>query len=168
MDVKLVLKNQYHAALKTLKLAIEHCPPELWTGGDAPPDPPDPLPFWRVAYHTLFFTHFYLQPSREALRPWKHHRWGCENFDSPTAAKDVFEPYTKEQVLEYWGEVDARVDADIDSMDLAAATSGFPWYKMSKLEHQVANIRHIQHHAAILSARLRRGGAPEVEWVSGV
>jgi hypothetical protein len=37
---------------------------------------------------------------------------------------------------------------------------------MTKLEHQIVNIRHVQHHAAHLAARLRAGGVAEVvPWV---
>lgn len=54
----------------------------------------------------------------------------------------------------------------LDEMDLAAAKCGFWWYRMGKLEHQIVNIRHIQHHAAILSARLRTEVGVGVKWVS--
>jgi hypothetical protein len=37
---------------------------------------------------------------------------------------------------------------------------------MPTLDHQIVNIRHIQHHAAILSNRLRRASGIEVDWVS--
>jgi hypothetical protein len=36
---------------------------------------------------------------------------------------------------------------------------------MPKLEHQVHSIRHIQHHAAILSGRLRASDGTDVAWV---
>src|SRR6266849_8800534 len=63
MDVRSALKSQYHAALKTLHQVIEHSPDGMWN------DPADSsAPFWRVAYHTLFFTHFYLQPTQEEFR----------------------------------------------------------------------------------------------------
>jgi hypothetical protein len=50
-------------------------------------------------------------------------------------------------------------------MDLAAPTCGFPWYPMSKLEHQIVNIRHIQHHAGSLSTRLRLKAGILIAWV---
>jgi len=31
MDVRAALKSQYHAALATLKQAIDRCPDDLWT-----------------------------------------------------------------------------------------------------------------------------------------
>jgi hypothetical protein len=64
-------------------------------------------------------------------------------------------PYTQEQVLAYWRLLDAMVDDGVDGLDLTSRDSGFPWYRMSKLEHQLVNLRHLQHHAAQLADRLR-------------
>jgi hypothetical protein len=36
---------------------------------------------------------------------------------------------------------------------------------MGTLEHQLVNIRHIQHHAAILSVRLRKAAGIRIGWV---
>jgi hypothetical protein len=36
---------------------------------------------------------------------------------------------------------------------------------MSTLEHQIVNIRHIQHHAASLGSRLRRSAGIAINWV---
>ena len=45
------LKSQYHAALAMLREAIEKCPDELWASDEYTNR------FWRIAYHTLYFTH---------------------------------------------------------------------------------------------------------------
>ena len=46
--------------------------------------------------------------------------------------------------------------------------AGFWWYgKMPKLDHQVMNIRHTQHHAAQLGDRLKLATGTEVGWVGG-
>ena len=69
MDVRSALKSQYHAALKTLREAIEKCPDSMWD------DPADgPAAFWRVAYHTLFYAYFYLQQKQEDFTPSARHR----------------------------------------------------------------------------------------------
>jgi len=65
---KQILKSQYHAALAMLRNAVAKCPDELWY--DATPT----NAFWQVAYHTMFFAHFYLQPNEAAFRPWQEHR----------------------------------------------------------------------------------------------
>lgn len=165
MDIRAVLKSQYHAALKALRLCIVQCPEEMWA------DQADgPAPFWRVAYHTLFYTHFYSQQEAEQFQPWAKNWRGVETLAGMPAecqeAPRPFSPYSRAEMLEYWQMCDDRIDADIDTLDLEASQCGFPWYTMGTLEHQLVNLRHIQHHAAILSARLRRTAGIQIAWVA--
>jgi hypothetical protein len=165
MNVRTALKSQYHAALKTLYEVIEKSPDAMWN------DPIDSFaPFWRVAYHTLFYTHFYLQPNQEAFTAWARHRDEAQFMSSLPWENDrppkPCEPYTRDDLLEYWRVCDDMIDAGVDALDLSAPQCGFPWYEMPTLEHQIVNIRHIQHHAAILSCRLRRSTGIEVDWVA--
>jgi hypothetical protein len=64
MDIQAALRSQYHAALKTLREVIEKCPDGLWNDGAD-----SAAPFWRVVYHTLFFTHLYLQRTSRLFAP---------------------------------------------------------------------------------------------------
>jgi hypothetical protein len=162
-----VLKSQYHASLAMLRKAIEQCPDEMWIGGEHLNS------FWQIAYHALFYAHLYLQPNEAAFRPWEHHQMEVQNQDGLTFPADpksnhpvIPQPYSKQQVLDYWSFVDQIVDATVDSIDLTNPESGFWWYKCSKLEHQFVNIRHIQHHSAQLSDRLRSKANIHVDWVS--
>ena len=75
------------------------------------------------------------------------------------------DPYTQAQVLEYWCFCDRIVDDAVDALDLDSAESGFSWYRMSKLEHQLVNLRHIQHHGAQLADRLRSAADIGIRWV---
>jgi hypothetical protein len=165
MDIRSALKSQYHAALETLREAIEKCPVSMWD------DPADRSPaFWRVAYHTLFYAHFYLQQEQEAFTPWARHReeansLGGNPYDNEPPPKPC-EPFTRDDLLEYWGVCDGAIDDGVDKLDLSAPECGFPWYEMPKLEHQLVNIRHIQHHAAVLSNRLWRSDGILVDWVA--
>jgi hypothetical protein len=59
-----ILKSQYHAARAMLREAIERCPPDEWS------DTGHTNRFWQVAYHTLFYTHLYLQRNEAAFRRW--------------------------------------------------------------------------------------------------
>jgi hypothetical protein len=45
------------------------------------------------------------------------------------------------------------------------APSGFDWLPLCKLELHIYNIRHVQHHAAQLSARLRERAGVTIDWV---
>lgn len=164
MDVRSALKSQYHAALKTLRDAVEKCPDSMWN------DPSDgAAPFWRVAYHTLYYAHFYLQQEQEAFTPWARHRDEAQVTGSVRWANDrppkPCDPFTRDDLLDYWHVCDDAIDDGVDRLDLSAPQCGFPWYKMPTLEHQIVNIRHIQHHAAALSSRLRRSAGIAIDWV---
>jgi hypothetical protein len=75
-------------------------------------------------------------------------------------------PYTIEQMHEYWQIVDEMVEPCVEQMDLTSEVCGFYWYKVGKFEHQIINIRHIQHHSAQLADRLRVGANVGVDWVA--
>jgi hypothetical protein len=170
--LRTAFKSQYHAALAMLKDAIERCPDELWVSGEYL------NPYWRIAYHTLYFTHLYLQPHVAAFRPWEHHQTGIQDMDDVPAPPEILEltelphrpprtglPYTKTQVLAYWNVCELMIDDAVDALDLLSAESGFSWYKVSKTEHQIVNIRHIQHHTAQLGDRLRKEENIGIDWV---
>src|SRR5262245_55571959 len=164
--LRTVLKSQYHASLAMLRQTIEKCPDDLWYSKD------QINAFWQTAYHTLFFTHLYLQPNDAAFKPWKHHQANVQYEDAIAGKRDpnstlplLPEPYTREQVLEYWVFCDGMVNEADDALDLLSLESGFYWYKVSKLEHQIINIRHIQIGAAQLAARLRATLNIGLEWV---
>lgn len=150
------LKSQYHAALAMLRAAIRRCPDDLWTssGGHA-------NPFWRIAYHTLYYTHLYLQPNNRAFRPWEHHQRGIQHMGKPPK---IGRPYTKAEALAYWNICKSMVDDAVDALDLNDPQSGFSWYKGPKMEHQIVNIRHIQYHQAQLADRLRLATGAGVNW----
>lgn len=161
MDVRSALKGQYHAAMGMLRQAIDHCPDELWNGG------PYAVRFWRVAYHTLYATHLYLQQREQDFCPWVHHREGYDDLPwPPGSGPKIDDSYSREQILDYWTFCDAMIDAAVDRLDLDAPESGFSWHQtMPKFEHQIHNIRHIQHHAALLSGRLRQANGTDIRWV---
>jgi hypothetical protein len=150
--LRTVLKSQYHASLAMLREAIERCPPEEWLSTN------HKNTFWQVSYHALFFTHLYLQRDEAAFRPWEQHRGEGDGIAG--------EPYTQAQVLGYWEFCDRMIDDAVDALDLDGTESGFSWYRMSKLEHQFVNIRHIQHHAAQLIDRVRSAADVGIRWVA--
>jgi len=160
------LKSQYHASLAMLRRAIEECPDDLWL--DAGPK----NAFWQVAYHALFFAHLYMGQGEESFVPWAEHQRDTQNEDGIAGEPDpkstlpvIPRPYSKDQALRYWAIVDAMVDATVDALDLTRADSGFSWYKMPKIEHEILSVRHIQHHAAQLADRLRAARGVGIRWV---
>ena len=164
--LRAALASQYHAALAMLREAIDRCPDELWLD-DGPKNA-----FWQIAYHTLFFTHLYLQPRVEAFRPWEGHQGGVQHEDGIAGLADpeselplIPRPYSKEQALAYWSFLDGIVEEAVEGYDLKSGESGFHWYPISKLEHQLVNLRHVQHHLAQLADRLRSSEGVGVRWV---
>jgi len=164
--VRGILKSQYHASLAMLRHGIELCPDDLWTSTDHRNAP------WQLAYHTLFFAHLYLQVNDAAFRPWAEHVGDVQYPDGIAGPPEsgsrlplLPEPYTKEQALRYWRRCDEMVSDAVDAMDLTSDESGFSWYPVPKLEHQLINIRHIQHGAAQLADRLRGVADVGVDWV---
>jgi len=164
--IQFALKSQYHSALSTLQETIEVTPEELWYSKEYTNT------FWQLAYHTLFFAHMYSQPSEALFRPWEHHQTNSQNPDAIPGHPDpssslplIPEPYTKAQVLEYCKFCDASIDEWVDNIDILSSESGFSWYPVSKLEHQIVNIRHIQHGAAQLADRLRSKLGIGIKWV---
>ena len=164
--IRSALKSQYHAALAMLRDAVQRCPDALWTADD------HTNAIWQLAYHTLFFTHLYLQPDEAAFRPWEGHQSDVQHPDAILRRVDATselaplpEPYTKDQILAYWRSCDDMVDDAVDALGLLAAESGFHWYRMPKLDLQIVNVRHIQHHAGQLADRLRAAADVGGEWV---
>lgn len=161
-----VLGSQYHAALDMLCQGIERCPESVWF------DESPTNAVWQIAYHTLFFAHLYLQPTQADFRPWEGHQANVQNPDGIAGPPDpnsslplLPKPYAKEQVLAYWRFCNEMVNSAIERIDLLSPESGFPWYKVSKLEHQLINIRHIQHGAAQIADRVRQAARIGVDWV---
>jgi hypothetical protein len=153
------LKSQYRAALAMLRAAIQGCPDDLWTGSGGHANP-----FWLVAYHTLYYTHLYLQPNSRVFRPWEHHRKGIQRMDNMRLKTG--RPYTKAEVVAYWAICESMLDEAVDAFDLTSPHSGFSWYRVPKLEHQIINIRHIQYHQGQLADRLRAATGAGVDWAS--
>lgn len=162
MNTKDIIKCQYHASLEMLKQAIAKCPESLWN------DQEYKNKYWHMSYHVLFFTHLYLQDSERDFAPWTQHRDQYQFLGPlpwpPHEEPRIEEPYSKEEILEYLEICQEQVEEKITSLTLDAE-SGFKWLPFSKMELQLYNIRHIQHHAGQLIDRLRTKEDIEVRWV---
>jgi hypothetical protein len=163
---KSALKSQYHAGLAMLRQAVDECPDELWED-DTPTNA-----FWQIAYHALFFVHLYLLPRLEDFAPWPGHQSNVQHGDGiagpPDPASDlplIPDPYSRAEVLAYCDFCDRMIDEAVNALDLGSPESGFDWYSMPKLEDQLVNLRHMQHHTAQLADRLRNGAGLGVRWV---
>jgi|WetSurMetagenome_2_1015567.scaffolds.fasta_scaffold175542_2 hypothetical protein len=154
---------QYYAALEMLRLAVTKCPDILWD------DPNDKNKFWHIAFHTLFYTHLYLQVSESQFVPWAKQRKDYQFLGRlpwpPHEQVVIGEPYTKEEVLEYLELCRAQAREMLALTDWEAETSGFSWLPFGKLDLQLYNLRHIQHHTGELMERLGTRAGIDVDWV---
>jgi len=162
MNIKHVIQSQYHASLEMLRQAIAKCPESLWN------DPQPKNKFWHLAYHALFYTHLYLQDSEKDFVPWTKHRDEYQFMGPlpwpPHKEPAIGEPYSQQEVLEYLELCQQQVEERVASLNLDAE-SGFFWLPFGKLELQIYNIRHIQHHAGELAERLGTRENVQVDWV---
>jgi len=158
MRVKAVIKSQYRAALEMLRQAIVRCPDALWQ------DAGYRNQFWHIAYHVIFYTHFYLHRSEEDFVPWEKHRDAYVSLGAFQEAAEASDPYTREEVLAYLALCLEQMEDQVDGLDLEAE-SGFYWLPFDKLELQIYNIRHVQQHTGELCERLGAKGEVEVDWV---
>ena len=150
MELRAALLGQYRAGLAMLRNCIEVCPDEVWRDGV------HPRTFWRIAYHAIFYTHFYLAVDHESFGPWERHCWhGMVLWvDGERQSPPDETTYTQVELLQYVEFVERHLEEWLDAMDLGARTSGFPWYPIPKLDHQFVNIRHLGVHIGQLQERL--------------
>jgi hypothetical protein len=167
MELRQALKEQYHAGLAMLAECVEKCPEGLWLAGE------HPRTFWRIAFQAAFFTHLYLGQNEAAFQPWPGRREGIHHglwrppFEvEPYELPEGAEIYRRTEILDYLRFVDELVDPTVDQLNLDSEETGFSWYKnMSKLSHQLMNLRHTQGHVGQLSELLMARGI-DTDWVS--
>jgi hypothetical protein len=162
MTTKEIIKSQYLATLEMLNQAIIQCPENLWADSNSKNQ------FYQIAYHALFYTHLYLQPSEEDFTPWKTHYENAHRFSSPEPVSsdevESGEPYQKDEILEYLNYCRQEIEDKVTGLNLEA-DSGFNWIPFNKQELQFYNIRHLQHHTGELCERLGTIAGIDIKWV---
>jgi hypothetical protein len=163
--IRASLKRQYRAGLGMLREAVEACPDDLWY------DRTPTNAFWQLAYHTIFFTQAYLGENPAAFEGWPGHQPDVQHPDGIAGPAEpgnalplIPRPYSRSEALEYLAVCEDMVDGAVDAFDLTAPESGFPNYPIPRLEHQLVNLRHLQHHTAQLADRLRQHSDIAVRW----
>jgi len=161
--VKQLLANQYEAALCTLNFCIERCPDENWHARVAN------LKFCQAVFHTLFYADYYLGKSPDEFKTQAFHRENQSFFADYEESEDRAPQrmYDKPAITKYLDYCRQKADGVIKSetSDTLQAPCGFGRKAFSRAELHVYNIRHIQHHAAQLSLRLRLDSKIDIPWV---
>lgn len=159
---KRVIANQFEAALCALGYCVDSCPDSLWNCRVAK------YPFCQVAFHTLIFADLYLGPDPDSLRLQPYHLAHPEFFGDYEQLEDR-EPvslYQKPPIQDYVKFCRQKAVATItgETNESLCAPAKFPRKNISRAELHVNNVRHIAHHAAQLSLRLRLDSDIDVPW----
>src|SRR4051812_28609813 len=124
---------------------IKSCPARAWENKIAN------ATFRQIAYHTLFFTDYYLSPSPDEFQLRDlHHQGGDER--GPTLSKGLSKP----QTLRYLTLCRKKARQSLASQTLESLQAPSNFRQFSRCELHIYNIRHIQHHTGALAAHLRR------------
>ena len=163
MDIPSSVSSQYHAALSMMEQTVRLCPENMWDASGLG------NPFWRVAYHALYVTNHYLQPTEHQPVPWQRARAGYQ-FLAPspsppyTPQPHADRPYNRSEMLDLIDFTRTQVDRIVPAIDFTAP-SGFHWLPFDKLELQLYNIRHLQQHVGDLSTLLHTQAGLNIKWV---
>jgi uncharacterized damage-inducible protein DinB len=157
MNLIQIIQSQYHAALTMLENSIKDCPVSLWK------DETYKNQYWQIAFHTLFYTHYYLSDFETGFEPWIKYR-ESHQYLSTESSTLVIEPYSQQDVLEYLKFCRKQVDERIPNIKLDNP-SGLDWLPTTKLELLLYNLRHVQHHAGQLIDRLRISADISSDWI---
>ena len=157
--MKTELIAQYRCALKMLTETIEKCPDKLWE------DDSYINVYWRIVYHALFYTAFYVSENDEKFIPWQKHQFnsnflGSETFDKRPIVIET--SYSKADLLAYADEINNSLERLVTKPE--NIPSGFFWLPMTKMELHLYNLRHLQHHTGQLVERLHQNGIMGIPW----
>jgi len=160
--LKKLLANQYEAALCTLNTCIEKCPDSHWDMRIGI------YPFSQVAFHTLFFADYYLEPNETSFRDQAFHRENAEFFGDYEQL-EWREPvcvYDRPSLQKYVQHVRHKAVQTIasETADSLSAKADFERRDFSRAELHVYSTRHLQHHAAQLILRLRIESDVDIPW----
>jgi hypothetical protein len=162
MDIKKVLYSQYTASLTMLKNVITSADEDIWYKMNERNQP-----FWHIVYHVLYYTDCYLSKDVNSFIRWSKHRNDIQFLGKspfpPYNKTDISDPYTKPEITEYFEKIYSFLKERIEGTDLEAE-SGFYWVPVNKLELQLYNIRHIQHHTGQLAYLLREQKDIGIAW----
>lgn len=160
--IKTLLTHQYEAALCNLNACIDQCPNDRWQSLVRE------LTFDQVVLHTLFYADLYLGRDEASFRAQPFHR------DNPDFFRDYEElqdrkpelHYDRAPIRRYLQHCRAKAAAMIatETAETLSAPCGLPRRNFSRAELYIYNLRHIQHHAAQLTLRLRLDINANIPW----
>lgn len=164
--------RQFGAALDMFENAIAKCPDSLWTynystGGDSNDAKHiDEVrgSFWYIAFHTLFFTDYYLDTTPENFKTPDKFNYKEEDIDEIMPGRI----FSKEELLEYTAHCRKKLNLLLRDMDETKAALRWknPWKDYSMIEITMYNMRHVMHHTGQLNMLLGKASHDLPIWVS--
>ena len=157
MDATIMeLRDQQLSTLAMWESVVDACPEGLWSFPDGP------SPFWREAYHSVFWQYNYFGGSgcRLELRPFG------KDIDprlfapvSGSADKDEMRSFGK-QTREHIRSVSERLSPE----ELAVVDEFEPGERTTTLHRMLYGLRHAQHHVGKLTQQLASNGIAIDNW----
>lgn len=149
--------QQFGAAIDMLENAINACPEDQWDQTSR---------FWYLAYHTTFWTDYYLSdtPMEKDYRPPKP--FTLSEFEDGQLPERV---YTRTEVLQFLHHDRGRLQHQLQNTtteELLEKRFTSEYKSFSLFELLLYNMRHVQHHTAQLNLLLRQAGTTPPDWVS--
>lgn len=158
-----LLASQFEASLCTLAHCVEFCPDSMWNARVAR------FPFCQVAFHTLFFTDYYLGLNADALKLQSYHIANPALFGDyeQLEYREPVELYDKPQIRSYLEFCRSKAVETLaaETEETFSAPAQFVRRNFSRAELHVYNMRHVQHHAAQLILRLRLDADVDIPWI---
>lgn len=166
------LWNQFGAALDMFENAISKCPKVLWTYNystnkdtiDAKHIDEVRSSYWYIAFHTLFFTDYYMDMDPDNFTMPEPFTIKEEDIDEVMPEKI----YSKEELLEYTAHCRSKLRNLLQDMDETKAAFRWknPWKDYSMIEITMYNMRHVMHHTGQLNMLLGKASHDLPIWVS--
>ena len=150
------LKHQYHSTLAMMTSLLEGCPEETWSKEFAG------VPFWREAYHALFWIHTFLGTEDKRFHP---HPFG-QDID-PRLFTPPNNTCERADALRHAVRTAAYVDEVFDALtlDVLEGPDGFDESDFRSVYHRLMyGLRHGQHHVGKLTAYLNLEGIQLDHW----
>lgn len=152
-----LIGQQFGAALEMLENAINACPDDQWAHASG---------FWYIAYHTAFWTDYYLSdtPMEKDYQP--PEPFTLSEFEDGQLPE---RKYSKSEILAFLYHARQRLQWQLQNnspIDLLDKRFTSEYRSFSLFELLLYNMRHVQHHAAQLNMLLRQSGTIPPDWVS--
>ncbi len=170
--LKTELLKQFGAALDMFENAINNCPDSLWTYNystnadtkDAKHIDEVRSSYWYIAFHTLFFTDYYLDMDPGNFKMPEPFNIKQDDIDEVMPEKI----YSQEELSVYVNHCRNKLHALLKDMDEAKAAHRWKnsWKDYSMIEIIIYNMRHVMHHTGQLNMILGKTSHDLPVWVS--